>query len=32
VRDGSTAYIVVGPHVRGKFDVKRAEELGLYAH
>ncbi|KAH9990962.1 hypothetical protein BJV74DRAFT_920412 [Russula compacta] len=30
VRDGSTAYIVVGPHVRGKFDVKRAEELGLH--
>jgi ribonuclease Z len=30
VRDGSTAYIVVGPHVRGKFDAKRAEELGLY--
>ena len=30
VRDGSTAYIVVGPRVRGKFDVKRAEELGLY--
>ena len=30
VRDASTAYIVVGPHVRGKFDVKRAEELGLY--
>jgi len=30
VRDGSTAYIVVGPHVRGKFDVKRAEKLGLH--
>jgi ribonuclease Z len=30
VRDLSTAYIVVGPHVRGKFDVKRADELGLY--
>jgi ribonuclease Z len=30
VRHGSTAYIVVGPHVRGKFDAKRAEELGLY--
>ena len=30
VRDGSTAYIVVGPRVRGKFDVKRAEELGLF--
>jgi ribonuclease Z len=30
VRDGSTAYIVVGPHVRGKFNVKRAEELGLF--
>ena len=29
VRDGSTAYIVVGPRVRGKFDVKRANELGL---
>ncbi|KAH9053195.1 hypothetical protein EDB87DRAFT_1815754 [Lactarius vividus] len=26
----STAYIVVGPRVRGKFDAKRAEELGLY--
>jgi len=30
VRNGSTAYIVVGPRVRGKFNVKRAEELGLY--
>lgn len=30
VRDGSTAYIVVGPRVRGKFDVKRAEKLGLF--
>jgi ribonuclease Z len=30
VRDGSTAYIVVGPRVRGKFDAKRAEELGLF--
>jgi ribonuclease Z len=30
VREASTAYIVVGPHVRGKFDVKRAEELGLH--
>jgi len=30
LRHGSTAYIVVGPHVRGKFDAKRAEELGLY--
>lgn len=30
IRYGSTAYIVVGPQVRGKFDVKRAEELGLY--
>ncbi len=30
MRDGSTAYIVVGPRVRGKFDVKRAEELGLF--
>jgi ribonuclease Z len=30
VRDGSTAYIVVGPRVRGKFDVKRAEQLGLF--
>jgi ribonuclease Z len=30
VRDGSTAYIVVGPRVRGKFDVKRADELGLH--
>jgi ribonuclease Z len=30
VRDASTAYIVVGPRVRGKFDVKRAEELGLF--
>ncbi len=30
VRRGSTVYIVVGPHVRGKFDTKRAEELGLY--
>ena len=30
VRDGSTAYIVVGPRNRGKFDVKRAKELGLY--
>jgi ribonuclease Z len=29
LRDGSTAYIVVGPRVRGKFDVKRAKELGL---
>ncbi|KAI0292916.1 hypothetical protein BC826DRAFT_1017511 [Russula brevipes] len=28
-REASTAYIVVGPHFRGKFDVKRAEELGL---
>lgn len=28
-RDSSTAYIVVGPRVRGKFNVKRAEELGL---
>ena len=30
VRDVSTAYIVVGPRVRGKFDAKRAEELGLF--
>jgi len=30
VREGSAAYIVVGPQVRGKFDAKRAEELGLY--
>ena len=30
VRDGSAAYIVVGPRVRGKFDVKRAKELGLF--
>jgi ribonuclease Z len=30
VRDLSTAYIVVGPRVRGKFDAKRASELGLY--
>jgi ribonuclease Z len=30
VRDGSTAYIIVGPRVRGKFDVKRAEKLGLF--
>jgi ribonuclease Z len=30
VQDLSTAYIVVGPRVRGKFDAKRAEELGLY--
>jgi ribonuclease Z len=30
LRHGSTAYIVVGPHVRGKFDAKRAEELGLH--
>jgi ribonuclease Z len=30
MRDGSTAYIVVGPRIRGKFDVKRAEELGLF--
>jgi len=30
VRDGSTAYIVVGPRIRGKFDVKRAEKLGLF--
>ena len=30
LRHGSTAYIVVGPHVRGKFDTKRADELGLY--
>jgi ribonuclease Z len=30
MRDGSTAYIVVGPRVRGKFDVKRATELGLF--
>lgn len=30
VRDGSTAYIAVGPRNRGKFDVKRAEELGLH--
>jgi ribonuclease Z len=29
MREASTAYIVVGPHFRGKFDVKRAEELGL---
>ena len=29
-RDASTAYIVVGPRVRGKFDAKRAEELGLH--
>ena len=28
--DASMAYIVVGPRVRGKFDAKRAEELGLY--
>ena len=30
VRDVSTAYIVVGPRIRGKFDVKRAEKLGLF--
>ncbi|KAI0305153.1 hypothetical protein B0F90DRAFT_1701754 [Multifurca ochricompacta] len=30
VRDASTAYIVVGPRVRGKFDAGRAEALGLY--
>jgi ribonuclease Z len=30
LRYRSAAYIVVGPQVRGKFDVKRAEELGLY--
>ena len=30
VRSPSTAYIVVGPRVRGKFDAKRAQELGLY--
>ncbi|KAI0251929.1 hypothetical protein BJV78DRAFT_1207788 [Lactifluus subvellereus] len=30
VRNPSTAYIVVGPRVRGKFDAKRAQELGLY--
>ncbi|KAI9511638.1 hypothetical protein F5148DRAFT_993525 [Russula earlei] len=30
VRNRSTAYIVVGPRVRGKFNTKRAEELGLY--
>lgn len=30
VQDASMAYIVVGPHVRGKFDARRAEELGLY--
>ncbi|KAI9458853.1 hypothetical protein BJY52DRAFT_1267524 [Lactarius psammicola] len=29
-QNASTAYIVVGPHVRGKFDAKRAEELGLH--
>ncbi|KAH9174677.1 hypothetical protein EDB89DRAFT_1949681 [Lactarius sanguifluus] len=29
-QNASTAYIVVGPRVRGKFDAKRAEELGLY--
>lgn len=29
VRDGSTAYIVVGPQVRGRLDAKRARELGL---
>jgi ribonuclease Z len=29
VRDRSTGYIVVGPRVRGKFDAKRAQELGL---
>jgi ribonuclease Z len=29
IRYGSTAYIVVGPQPRGKFDAKRAEELGL---
>jgi ribonuclease Z len=28
-RDRSTGYIVVGPRVRGKFDAKRAQELGL---
>jgi ribonuclease Z len=30
MQDASMAYIVVGPRVRGKFDAKRAEELGLY--
>lgn len=30
IQDTSMAYIVVGPRVRGKFDAKRAEELGLY--
>ena len=30
IKDASTAYIVVGPRVRGKFDTKRAEELGLH--
>jgi ribonuclease Z len=30
VRDVSTAYIVVGPRVRGKFDAKRAKELRLF--
>ncbi|KAI9444283.1 hypothetical protein H4582DRAFT_1920585 [Lactarius indigo] len=30
IQNASTAYIVVGPRVRGKFDAKRAEELGLY--
>ena len=30
MQDASMAYIVVGPRVRGKFDVKRAAELGLY--
>lgn len=30
MQGASMAYIVVGPRVRGKFDTKRAEELGLY--
>ena len=30
VQDASTAYIVVGPRIRGKFDAKRAAELGLH--
>ncbi len=31
-QDTSTAYIVVGPRVRGKFDANRAEKLGLFGH
>jgi ribonuclease Z len=30
MQGASMAYIVIGPRVRGKFDTKRAEELGLY--